>query len=478
MAHTATVLLVGIAPWVLGITMLYGLLYRPGTWRLEHHLFVIGSAAYMGYLWLALLMAGLQSYRLPIFSKWLLTWMMLSIVVCWGLGTLTRLKLARTTTKTLDQKSSPVEQQGPSWLIAGLCIWLLIITASVCWEVALRPAVAWDTLRFWADEGHRFLLGQIATQDLTSMSSWTHPVTIKYLGAWGAFISYQNSTSHLYLPWTALYLGTVLATIATGRLLSGYWWLGLTVALLIASSPLIQAHASLGGYADLWVGAGLFLCLAWLAVATTKRMQSNAGLFIIIGLLIISLAFLKGNTVAYSIILLSAMLFSWAWIRRQWLALLGLIAAGVIAVLWVWNNGIDWSFSDYRLTFLVEERRIALGQRQARLSSNSWVEIGTNFGYAWAHSTSFYLAGLLGPMVCIVVAIRKALWQDFTVISSILLIIGLTLFFALGQYLNTQQLFAYATPESDSSFSRFSIVLYFALAFSFVSLSQTFNSRR
>lgn len=447
--------------------MLYALFYRSGEWRLEHHLFMIGSAAYLGYLWLALIMAGLQHWTLPVFSDWLLAWMALSFLVCVVLGTVCRMAGAQASTHTTTQTAyrPGIGMSSERFAAAALLAWLVLIAAPVFWEVAFRPAVAWDTVSFWADHGRSFLLGQLANDSFSAMSSRTHPVTIKYVGAWGAFSIYERSAAWLYLPWAALYLGIIFAVIGLGKILSGRWWVGLAGAVFMASSPVIQAHTALGGYADAWLGTGLFLALAWLAMASRSVFRPIAVVGLLAILAIISLVFLKGNAVAYSIILLGAIAFAWAWSRWHWTAVLALFGAFLLAVLWVWNNGIDWSFGAYRVTFLPEEGRIALGQRRGELANNSWIQIARNVWYAWGVSSSFYLAGFLGVVVSIV-GFVKGLWgKDWVLLTAIFLLMGLTVFFVLGQHLSARHLFGGATPDRDVSLSRFSQILHFVIIF-------------
>lgn len=459
--------------------MLYALFYRSDEWRPEHHLFMIGSAVYLGYLWVTLIMAGLQHWTLPVFSDWLLAWAAVSFMVCVVVGTVCRMAGAQAPTHTTTQTAyhPGIESNSERFAAAALLAWLVLIAAPVFWEVAFRPAVGWDTVSFWADHGRSFLLGQLDNDNLNAMSSGTHPVTIKYVGAWGAFSIYERSAAWLYLPWAALYLGVIFAAIGLGKILSGKWWVGLAGAVFMASSPVIQAHTALGGYADAWLGAGLFLALAWLAMASHQVFRPIAVVGLLAILAIISLAFLKGNAVAYSAIILGAMVFAWAWSRWHWAAVVVLFGAFLLAVLWVVNNGIDWSFGAYRVTFLPEEGRFALGQRQSALASNSWVEIGRNIWYAWGVSSSFYLAGFLGVLVSIV-GLVKGLWRkDWVLLTAIFLLMGLTVFFVLGQYLSAEHLFGGATPDRDVSLSRFSQILHFVIIFVAMALASNTTNK-
>ena len=471
MLYTGIALLISIIPWALGVAMLVSLLYQTGRWRLEHHLFIIGSAAYIGYLWLALLMAGIQWSAVPVFSDWLLAWMALSIVICWSLGRFLPLVLEKSDVRTQSSAFQRIEEQDDHWwLNIGLSIWLLAVVVSVFWEVAFRPAVAWDTITFWAAHGRRFLLGQLDTGDLSTMSNSQHPAIIKYVGAWGAFAIYERSASYLYLPWATLYIGTISACVGLGKLLSGRWWVGLISALLMASSPLIQAHSALGGYADLWLGAGLFLSLAWLAAATSRTFQAKAVLIVLISLLITSLAFLKSNSVVYSIVLCGSMLSAWVYIKWQWRAVLGVISVGVLAVLWVWNNGADWSFAGYQLAFQPEERLLVAGQERLTIASNNWMDVGRNFWHVWVLSSSFYLTGVMGIVFFVLLLLKKMPRRDWLMLTGVLVLVGLVGLLGLVQLLNDEILFATGTFERDVTLSRVSQVTHFALTFCVMAL--------
>ena len=480
MADTIYALAISMTPWALGAAMLYAMLYQPRHWHLEHHLFIIGSAAYMGYLWVALLMAGLQRYTVPVFSDWMLAWMTLSVVVCLGLGTYARLRTARIK-PTPDHQTLPRRgaHRESLWFISALSLYLLVLSYSVFLDTTMRPATAWDTLIFWADHGHTFLNGQLNTQSLSQMPAWTHPTTIKYVGAWGAFAVHERSSSGLYLPWAILYLGTVMVCITLGKMLSGYWWLGMLVGIMTASSPIIQAHASLGGYADFWLASGLVMSLGWLAITYRRIFPNTITLVALTTLILISLAFIKGNGVAYTVILLSVMVVARAVTHWHWGATLGLIFLVTVAVLSMWTVGFDLSIGRYRLSLLPEENLIALGQRQATLSSNSWSQIAQNFYHSWVNNASFYSGVVVGAVVCVVALLTKNLRSNWLVLTSVLFMIVLTLFYGVGQHLNERQLFAYASPETDTSLSRFSQAIYLAaIMATLTAISTLFDNHR
>lgn len=461
MIDIGTAFFISITPWAFGTSMLYLLLYDRGRWKLEHHLFVIGSAAYLGYFWVAVLMAFLQRSALMVFSDWLLAFMALSVVVCLVLGKLGRMATAQKNVQTNLTKPTQHTRRRTPWLLStALSAWLLILIASVFWEAVLRPAVAWDTLVFWADHGHTFLEGQLNTKTLNQMPAWTHPVTIRYVGAWGGFALHGRSASGLYLPWFFMYLGLSLVCMALGKLLSGYWWLGIICAILIASSPITQAHASLGGYADFWLASGVFLALAWVAVTDHRALQATSVLATLTGLFIVSLVFLKSSGIAYSAMLLGAILFGRMCSNWHWTSTLGLIGIKGLFLLWIWNNGLDWSFGIYRIAYLPEKSLIALGQRQANIASNSWLEIGLNFWHSYGKNSSYYLSLLLGSIIGVLLPLIGIFRRDRVILTAVFLLIGQVLFFGMGQHLNEQHLFAYAKPDSDTSLSRLSQTIY------------------
>lgn len=473
MLDTLTAFVISIAPWGLGVLMLYALFFRRGQWRLEHHLFMIGAAVYIGYVWIALVMAGLQFFTLPVFSGWLLFCITASILAAMVLGLAVRLN---------DLQPSHGENfahsaQKPSTTAferlteATMMVWLLLISAPTLWEVAFRPAVAWDTMSFWADHGASFLIAQLDNKTSITMSNQIHPATIKYVGAWAAFSAYERSADWLYLPWAALYCGLTLTTIGFGKLLSGKWWLGLIVAVVMASSPVIQAHTSLSGYADLWLAYGLFLILTLLSTTAQRKFKPISVYAAMTCMTLISLLFLKGNAVAYLMIFLSASLLAWALTRRHWAVVAALIGFCALTLLWGFSNGIDWSIGGYRITFLPEEGWIALGQRKTMLANNSWLQIITNFWHALIINSSFYLVGILWLALFCLSLMNNDVRSNWETVTAILLLLGIVGFLATAQNFSKGQFFIHSFPTSDTGLSRFLQLAYSIAMFLFLAVT-------
>lgn len=451
-------LIIGLLPWMLGILILYALLYRPNTWQVSHHLVVTGTGAYAGYLTLAFLMFLLQRWEHPVFSSWLIACSILMVLGCWLLGRISSTKITRT-----EELSNPGKTMTSRWLLVSLTMWLVPVVLFVLWEVMHRPAMTWDTLFFWADHGHEFMIDQFQGDGQRVMSARTHPPTIKYVGVWGAFAMLGRSGTWLYTPWAAVYLGVILTSLGLGRLLAGNWVAGLVAALFLATAPIIQGHASLGGYADLWIGSGLFFVLAWVTLCVEAPIANIWHRVLLVIILIISTAFLKGNAIAYTMILVASLAGGWLSNKLGWTSWIALLTALALALMWVLSRGFDVSFADYRMAFLPNDRLLVLGYRSAAISHNSWLDITHNFGHAWLIKSSFYLGFLISPLLIIIAVMNRNCRQHWPLKSGLLLFGGLLAFFTLGQHLATASLFSVSEPNSDTSLSRFSQIMLFTI---------------
>lgn len=144
-------------------------------------------------------------------------------------------------------------------------------------EASLRPVFPWDAWSAWAVKPKTwFLLGHV--EPYTSMAAWlgnppamlrtatawVYPELLAWVQLWFASGAGAWNEPLVDLAWTG-----ALAAFATAAY--GYWrafglpaWLVLTLVYAFVSLPLIDTHAALAGYADLWVAVTLGVAvLAW-----------------------------------------------------------------------------------------------------------------------------------------------------------------------------------------------------------------------
>lgn len=241
---------------------------------------------------------------------------------------------------------------GMEWMLLAA---LLVLLGWRGWIIAndilLRPTLPWDAWAIWQAKAKAWVLAGHATP-YVSFEQWlSSPTTeVRTAGAW----NYPE-----LLPWTIVWFAG-----------SGGWiepwinlaWFGLWCALLFAqygqwraldvprpaasagayalgSLPLIDAHAALGGYADLWLAALLSLGVhAWLS----WRRDGERGQLLIAVAVASLLPMIKLEGAAWGIMLAAACVFGALPARMQGRRfLIGVAVAGAaIALSFVF--GVAW----------------------------------------------------------------------------------------------------------------------------------------
>lgn len=443
--------LLGCLPWGLGVAILYALLYQPKQWAPGHHLIVIGLGSYIGYMILAIVLYQLQARNLPVFSNWIIAWALTGLLACWVFG-----QLGRHFFRTAPKNSiySDFDTKEPKWLILALCTLLLIQFGFVVHEVALRPAVSWDTLLYWSRVVPHFLDWQASDPSQGSINfNQRHPSTIHLLNVWSSYSGQFNRNAlFLYAPWLAIYSGILIAGI-------GFTWtktrrlvFGLMVGILIASSSILAAHVSLGGYADIWLAAGLFFSAAMLPLATT----SWKPLILVVWIFVTTtLTFIKAAGISYTTLLLALALLAWTMSRcRLSLATIAILTAMIVSVL-LYSGVFDLSISGYRITFEPKTHQIILGHYKG-VAQLLRADIALqNIGVSLLLQASYVGAALVLLLTWVSAMRNYGYWRQFSPLYVLLL--GSSLFFYgwIAQ-LFSDHFFLFSSPKQDTGLTRFS----------------------
>ena len=221
----------------------------------------------------------------------------------------------------------------------GLAMLLLTLVAAhllfAAYDAFNRPLLPWDAWTTWTYRAKIWFL----TQDLSpfiSASSWlnttdpgtytlpahSYPLTISLIQLWPALALDQWNDAAAIFPGMLAGIALILALYGQARSLEWPPLPALAGVYLLISIPLLDAHLSLPGYADLWLsgfaGLGFVALLQW--SQSRDRMQLLTGLlFLLLGIFIKregSLWFMMG--------LLFILMQSVSW---KYLAVLALAAA-------------------------------------------------------------------------------------------------------------------------------------------------------
>ena len=454
MLSTVTAIAMGLLPPTMGALSLYGVFRRQCHQSWAAGLIAVGVGAYCGPVIMALMMSVALNHGLNPLTVWMVIPAMAVVGLGWGLGSWS----VTTAHPTPLKESAP---QPPTALVTGMNIalaaWLLLIVAWVCFEAAHRPVIAWDAVWGWGVHANTQISLALGASPAL-VDGTTHPVTVIQILTWGAYWAGQTPTKALLLsPWAGLYLGWVLVSLGLARRLGSHWTGALGVALVLASAPMVESHAVLGGYADLWLASGLVFGLAVVLGLsdTPSRLPAWA-----VGLaVIISAAWIKNNGLLYVAIVSLALLMAGALTGRHWRW--GLAGVGVLAgaLAWVLLAGLEVELAGVRLVYLPDEGVVGVNNRVGAMSEAGLDAIVHNLWQAWWASSSYGVVFGVALMVLPVAAVRGLMRRDFAAVSLALAAIGFVLFFALAQSASAY-FYQFARPQFDTGLTRFSQALF------------------
>ena len=125
-----------------------------------------------------------------------------------------------------------------------------------------------------------------------------YPTLLSDIAAWVSALSGNWHVAAASLPWTAAVLALVASVWGLLHAAGTSWFIALFGAVIAISLPLLDMHAALAGYGDLWMaltsGVGLGLLLLWAQInegATLQRQLSQSTLWLGMALLLISTQF-------------------------------------------------------------------------------------------------------------------------------------------------------------------------------------------
>jgi hypothetical protein len=202
-------------------------------------------------------------------------------------------------------------------LAAGVLLllgWRGWIVAS---DILLHPTLPWDAWAIWQAKAKAWVLaGQLTPYvsfedwlsapavEARTAGAWSYPELLPWTLVWFAGGSWIEPS--INLAWFGLWGAMLFAQYGQWRALDVPRFAALAGVYLLGSLPLLNAHAALGGYADLWLAALLSLGMhAWLR---WRRDRDARQLLIVLGILPL-LPIVKLEGAAWSIVLGAACVF-------------------------------------------------------------------------------------------------------------------------------------------------------------------------
>lgn len=233
---------------------------------------------------------------------------------------------------------------GAGWRL----LWCLLLIAIVlrlgviASETLLRPTFPWDAWSAWAVKPKAwFLLGHqvpyapmsewLARPDLDLRTSgiWDYPELLAWVQIWFASAAGDWNEPLINTVWVGVLGAIGLASYGQWRALGVRPGMAMLLVYGLMSLPLLDAHAALAGYADLWLAAALGMAiLCWLRWIR----QKNPGQLLLAAVFALSLPLIKLEGAVWLLILSVVVLLGMLSHRSRWIVFAVLVSAITIGI--------------------------------------------------------------------------------------------------------------------------------------------------
>lgn len=328
-------------------------------------------------------------------------------------------------------------------------IYSLTLGALALFQHLWLPILGWDVQDHWAP----YSLGILQTMqslDISPLqSTHRHPITTNLVIAWSLHWSSQTQQSiGIFLPWLLLFLSCYLTVLGYALVCTGSFRSAFLPVLMLTSIPLLENHAIIGGYSELFVAAIILSATAIVGVGLKLNRRSYVVMGILYGLLSI---FIRNTGIVYALIPLVALGFTYAGARHSKLTkimffiLLTLICILIDKFVFQVITSVSWPHYDPN-AFQVTVFGYSLTFRDT-----SFTEIAQNLYRAYVYNQSFSLTFVTFLILAVLCRASNNKSTNFLIWSIALGVVAM----ALMQF--TSYGFYHSEPTHDTALSRFSI---------------------
>lgn len=246
-----------------------------------------------------------------------------------------------------DQLRRPVfvaSAGGPWWRFLW-CLLLVVIVmrlGTLASEALLRPTFPWDAWAAWAVKPKAwFLLGHevpyVPMQewlarpevDLRTSAIWDYPELLAWVEIWFASAAGGWNEPLINAVWTGVLGALGLASYGQWRSLGIRPGMAMLLIYGLLSLPLLDAHAALAGYADLWLAAAMGMAvLCWLRWVR----QRNVGQLLLAVVFALCLPMIKLEGAVWLLLLAAVTVLAVLSRRWRWIVLGGLVLAVAVGM--------------------------------------------------------------------------------------------------------------------------------------------------
>ena len=233
---------------------------------------------------------------------------------------------------------------GAGWRLLWclLLIAILLRLGVIASETLLRPTFPWDAWSAWAVKPKAwFLLGHqvpyvpmqewLARPDLDLRTSgiWDYPELLAWVQIWFASAAGGWNEPLINTVWVGVLAAIGLASYGQWRALGVRSGMAMLLVYGLMSLPLLDAHAALAGYADLWLAAALGMAiLCWLRWIR----QRNPGQLLLAAVFALSLPLIKLEGAVWLLIFSSVVVLGMLSRRSRWIVFAVLVSIAAIGI--------------------------------------------------------------------------------------------------------------------------------------------------
>lgn len=311
------------------------------------------------------------------------------------------------------------------------------------------PILGWDVQDHWAPHSLNSLKIMQAVEFSSLENTHRHPITLNLIIAWSFYWSSQTQQHiGIFLPWLLLYASCYLTIFGYALARTGRIKFACLPALMLTSLPLLENHALIGGYSELFVTSIILGATAIVGMGLNLNRSPYVLLGVLYGFLSISI---RNTGIVYALIPLAALCFTYAGTRHNRLDKLLLVVIFPIAyvlcdrLIFNFITPISWPNYDPN-AFQVTVFGYSLTFRDT-----SSLEILQNVSHAYFYNQSFSLMFITCLILTVLLRVSDSRSAYFFIWSLALGVLSMILmqFTSYGFY--------YSQPENDTALSRFSI---------------------
>lgn len=240
----------------------------------------------------------------------------------------------------------------PVWLLLAVLFLLGLRLVWIVDEAWLRPLFGWDAWLAWsakakawslAGEAVEFAPAQVWLEQPPGSAriSLAHhyPELLSWIEVWLASLAGGWRESAVNLAWPALWLAMLAGCAGQCRALGAAPTATVLGAYALGSLPLINVHAALPGYADMWLATCLaFAVLSWLRWIE----RGERGQLLLCLLLLAVLPALKFEGMVWALGMVGLVLWFVLAPYRPGLRVLAVAGGALLVVLVSWLLGLQW----------------------------------------------------------------------------------------------------------------------------------------